>query len=67
VFLIKNLYNLLHGISESERYYGTRHYPKDTLFTTEVTPQDWYGMTKEEWRVATSKTLVMQARAGRSV
>jgi hypothetical protein len=67
VFLIKNLYNLLHTISQIERYYGMQGYPKGTLFTELVNPADWYGLTKEQWRVATSSTIVQQARAGRMI
>ena len=67
VFLIKNLYNLLHTAAQIERWSGVWRYPKHTLFTEFVSPADWYGMTKEEWRVATSNTLVAQARAGRRV
>ena len=67
VFLIKNLYNLLHTASQIERWSGVWRYPKHTLFTEFVSPADWYGMTKEEWRIATSNTLVAQARAGRRV
>lgn len=67
VFLIKNLYNLLHTVVEVERAYGTAVYPKGTLFTEFVPPQDWYGLTQAQWRVATSETLTAQARAGRRV
>lgn len=67
VFLIKNIYNLLHTMAEMERYYGSRFYPENTLFLTNVLPTDWYNMTKEEWRVATSETIAAQARKGRSV
>ena len=67
VFLIKNLYNLLHTAAQIERWSGVWRYPKYTLFTEFVPPADWYGMSKEEWRAATSNTLILQARAGRIV
>lgn len=67
VFLVKNLYNLIHTSAHVERWTGVKRYPKETLFTEFVSPQDWYGMTKEEWRDATSETLIAQARSGRRV
>lgn len=67
VFLVKNLYNLIHTVSQVERYKGTTFYPKGTLFSEFVPPQDWYGLSKEEWRRATSTTVLAQARAGRGV
>lgn len=67
VFLIKNLYNLLHTAAQIERWSGVWRYPKHTIFTEFVPPADWYGMSKEEWRAATSNTLALQARAGRTV
>jgi hypothetical protein len=67
VFLVKNIYNLLHTITQIQRYVGVKHYPKDTLFAHFVTPRDWYNMTNEEWRLATSDTVAMQARSGRRV
>jgi len=67
VFLVKNLYNLMHSSAQIERYLGVKHYPKDTLFSEFVPPADWYGMSKEQWRQATCDTLAMQARAGRRV
>eukprot|EP01031_Cornospumella_fuschlensis_P032399 gene32399-39179_t len=53
VFLVKNLYNLIHTLMQIERYTGVKRYPRETLFTELVVPQDWYNMTKEEWRKAT--------------
>ena len=53
VFLVKNLYNIMHSFAQIERYAGVRYYPKDILFSEFVTPSDWYGMTKEQWREAT--------------
>jgi hypothetical protein len=67
LFLVKNLYNLLHSVTQIERYARVRHYPRGTMFTGEVSPPDWYNLTKEEWRMATNLTLVAQARAGRTV
>lgn len=67
VFLIKNFYNLIHAFAQVERWNGVSLYPKDTLFSEFVPPADWYGMSKEEWRDATSNTLAAQARAGRGV
>lgn len=67
VFLIKNLYNLLHTYAQIERYVGVTKYPKYTLFTESVAPQEWYGLTKQEWRDATRATVVAQAQAGRAV
>jgi len=67
VFLIKNLYNLLHTFAQIERYIGVRAYPKYTLFTEAVNPADWYGMSKTEWREATGSTIALQAQSGRAV
>jgi hypothetical protein len=67
VFLVKNLYNLVHTITQIERWYGVTNYPKDTLFSQFVSPQDWYGLNKEQWRFATSETVLEQARSGRRV
>lgn len=47
VFLVKNLYNILHTVSLVERSRGVEHYRKDTLFMQFVRPKDWYGMTQE--------------------
>jgi hypothetical protein len=41
-------------------------YPNFPL-TLKVNPQDWYGLTKDEWRIQTSNTVITQARAGRAV
>ena len=46
VFLVKNLYGLLHTIAMIERSQGVKKYPKYTLFTDYVSPQDWYGMNQ---------------------
>lgn len=67
VFLVKNLYNLMHTAALIERAHGVKRYPKGTLFTEFVSPQEWYGMNQTEWRAATSETLALQARAGRRV
>lgn len=67
VFLVKNLYNLIHTATQIERYSGVKRYPKDTLFAEFVTPQDWYNLSKEDWRAATSDTVALQARSGRRV
>ena len=42
VFLIKNLYNILHTAAEIERASGVGSYSKDVLFSQFVRPQDWY-------------------------
>ena len=67
VFLIKNLYNLLHTYAQIERYVGVTKYPKYTLFTESVPPNEWYGLTRQEWRDATRSTVIQQAQAGRAV
>jgi len=67
VFLIKNMYNLLHTYVEVERAVGIKNYPKGTLFTEFVPPQDWYGMDQQQWRSETSETIAAQAAAGRRV
>lgn len=41
VFLIKNLYNILHTCAEIERANIVRYYSNDTLFAQFVRPQDW--------------------------
>ena len=42
VFLVKNIYNLLHGVSLAERAYGVKCYPqKDTLFFGYVPSNIW--------------------------
>jgi hypothetical protein len=53
VFLIKNLYNLLHTAAQFERYIGVTKYPKYTLFTEPIPAQEWYGMDLQEWRAVT--------------
>ena len=67
VFLIKNVYNLIHTVSHIERWKGVRHYPKYTLFTESVAPKEWYGMSNSEWRDATGSTIALQAQSGRAV
>lgn len=67
VFLIKNLYNLVHAFVEVERAIGIKYYPKGTLFTEFVPPSEWYGLSQAQWRVETSETIADQARAGRKV
>lgn len=67
VFLIKNLYNLLHTYAQIERYFGVTKYPKYTLFTESVPAAEWYGLNREEWREATRSTVIQQAQAGRMV
>ena len=68
VFLVKNLFNLFHTFNQAERYYGAKEYSEaHVLFTEYVPPQEWYGLTKEEWRKATSETILMQAKSGRAV
>ena len=42
IFLIKNIYNLIHTVTMVERYYGGRHYPTEALFAKEVRPNEWY-------------------------
>ena len=42
VFLVKNLYNILHGISMVERAAGVRAYPpRETLFFGYVPANEW--------------------------
>jgi hypothetical protein len=67
VFLVKNIYNLIHTITQIERWKSVSHYPKETLFSEFVAPQEWYGLTNEQWRRATSETIAAQARSGRRV
>ncbi len=67
VFLIKNLVNLIHTISQIERFVGVAAYPKYTLFTESVAPREWYGLTKAEWRESTESTIALQAQSGRAV
>ena len=67
VFLVKNMYNLMHSTALIERARGIKLYPKGTLFTQFVSPQEWYGMDQNEWREATSETIAAQARAGRRI
>jgi hypothetical protein len=50
VFLVKNLYNLIHTLCQIERYVGVKNYPKYTLFTEAVPSNEWYGMSTQEWR-----------------
>jgi hypothetical protein len=52
VFLIKNVYNLIHTATQVERYSGVKYYPQGTLFSEYVPPYDWYGMTIPQWRTA---------------
>lgn len=67
VFMIKNLFNLLHTVALVERSKGVDNYSPDTLFMSYVRPRDWYGMSKEEWRRATRESIGQQAQAGRAV
>ena len=67
VFMIKNLFNLLHTLALVERSRGVESYSFDTLFVSYVNPRDWYGMSKEQWRVATRESIGRQARAGIAV
>jgi hypothetical protein len=67
IFLIKNLYNIFHTIAEIERADVVKNYSKEVLFTQFVRPQDWYGMTLQQWRASTSETIAHQAQAGRQV
>lgn len=53
VFMIKNLFNLLHTVALVERGKGVGNYSPGTLFVSYVSPRDWYGMNKEQWRAAT--------------
>ena len=57
IFLVKNLYNLFHTLALIERARGAAKYPKGTLFTEFVNPKDWYGLSAEEWRDATSQQV----------
>ena len=41
VFLIKNLYNILHTCAEIERANVVGNYSNDVLFAQFVRPQDW--------------------------
>jgi len=41
VFIIKNLYNLLHTAAQVERFFGAEKYPKDTLFTVAARAPEW--------------------------
>lgn len=67
IFLVKNLYNIIHTIAEIERAGVISKYSKDILFAQFVRPQDWYGLTQSEWRTQTSDTITFQAQAGRHV
>jgi hypothetical protein len=68
VFLIKNLYNILHTFAEIERARVVANYSaNDVLFAQFVRPQDWYGLTQSEWREQTNETISSQAQAGRQV
>lgn len=50
VFLIKNIYNLMHTWALVERWVGGRYYPADTMFAHEVRPAEWYGISDAEFR-----------------
>ena len=49
VFIIKNLYNLLHTAANFANLIGARKY-KLTLFTEYVPPYYWYGLTAKDWK-----------------
>lgn len=57
VFIIKNLFSLLHAGNQVERYAGSKKYKEGIQFNQFVLPQDWYGLTKEEWRNRIAKPL----------
>ena len=67
VFLIKNLYNLLHSTAQVERAMGIGRYSKSVLFMEYVPAYEWYSLTQEQWRSATSSTLLLQTQASRRV
>jgi hypothetical protein len=58
VFLIKNIYNLLHSIAMVERAWGVDKYSKNVLFMEYVPANEWYGLSPDQWRVATSTSLI---------
>lgn len=59
VFLIKNLYNLLHSVALVERAAGIDQYSKTVLFMEYVPAYEWYGHSPDEWRAATSTSVVV--------
>eukprot|EP00601_Ochromonadales_sp_CCMP2298_P015213 CAMPEP_0173230332 /NCGR_PEP_ID=MMETSP1142-20121109/7702_1 /TAXON_ID=483371 /ORGANISM="non described non described, Strain CCMP2298" /LENGTH=911 /DNA_ID=CAMNT_0014159431 /DNA_START=16 /DNA_END=2751 /DNA_ORIENTATION=+ len=63
VFLIKNVYNLIHTATQVDRYSGVKYYPQGTLFSEYVPPYDWYGMTLVQWRTAihTERSIAQSA------
>ena len=51
VFIIKNLYNLLHTAANFSNMIAARKYDsKTTLFTEYVSPYIWYGLTAKDWK-----------------
>jgi len=50
VFIIKNLYNLLHTAANFSNLIGARKYIKQTLFTEYVPPYYWYDLTAKDWK-----------------
>ncbi len=63
VFLVKNIYNLIHTVTQIERWKSVTHYPKETLFSEFVSPYEWYGYTREQWKKATTETIAAQLRS----
>lgn len=59
VFLIKNLYNLLHSAAMVERAAGIDRYSKSVPFMEYVPAYEWYGLTQDQWRSATGTSLAV--------
>ena len=66
VFLIKNLYNLLHSVALVERAAGIDRYSKSELFMEYVPAYEWYGLTQDQWRAATGSVVLLKPPAAAS-
>ncbi len=62
VFLIKNIYNLIHSVAMVERAAGVDRYSKSCMFLEYVPAYEWYGLTSEEWRDSISVSSVLQTQ-----
>lgn len=62
VFLIKNIYNLIHSVAMVERAAGVDRYSKGCMFLEYVPAYEWYGLSNEEWKDAISASTVLQTQ-----
>jgi hypothetical protein len=67
VFLVKNVYNLIHSVSMVERAAGVDKYSQTSMFMEYVPSYEWYGMTPDQWKHATATTLIIPQASTRRI